>query len=326
MPFEERKIKDMRIGLKKLVQCIMHPSKIMWGLSVRGIIPMDDERFLKKQFKQFMGYELDLNNPKTFDEKLNWLKLHDRNPLYTQLVDKFEVKQYIAKKIGERYVIPTIGIYNSFDEIDFESLPQQFVLKCTHDSGGLILVKNKNNFNIRVAKKKIKKALTRNYYYRGREWPYKNVKPRIIIEEYVEDTRTNELRDYKFYCFNGIVKGVLVATNRQNQNEELKFDYFDNRFNHLNWKNHWHPNAKITPEKPKKYAKMVELASILSEGFPHVRVDFYEANGNILFGELTFYDQGGYLKIHPDEWENEWGALIDLSLAYDNVKNSMTTV
>ena len=281
---------------------------------------MDDKTFIEKQFKKLMGYDLDFENPKTFDEKLNWLKIHNRNPQYIQLVDKYEVKKYISDIIGSQYIIPTIGVYDSFNEIDFDLLPNQFVLKCTHDSGGLVIVKDKERLNIKEVKRKINHSLSKNYFFSCREWPYKNVKPRIIIEEYKEDSATKELRDYKFYCFNGLVEAVLVATNRQNYKEELNFDYFDTNFNHLDWKNHWHPNAKNEPIKPKNFEKMVELAGKISKGFPHVRVDFYDVNGRIFFGELTFYDQGGYLKIHPDEWDRKWGELIDLSLAYDNDK------
>lgn len=302
------------MNIKKILSCLKNPKKIILYFAKRGIIPMDDKVFVKMQFKENMGYNLDLENPVTYDEKLNWIKLYNKNSLYTTLVDKYEVKKYIGDLLGSEYIIPTLGIYEEFDDIDFSKLPNQFVIKCTHDSGGLVIVKDKNCLDIAKARKKISKSLKTNYFYRAREWPYKNVKPRILVEQYMEDSSTGELRDYKFYCFNGIVKALLLATNRQSSSEPLCFDYFDENFNHLELTNHYHPNAGTIPEKPINFEKMVDLAKLLSKGFPHVRVDFYEVNGSIYFGEMTFYDQAGYLKIHPDDWQLEWGNLIDLSL------------
>lgn len=263
----------------------------------------------------FMGKFPNLRNPKTFNEKLNWLKLHNRNSLYTTLVDKYAVKQWVAGKIGEQYVIPTLGVWNKFDDIDFDKLPNQFVLKCTHDSGGLAICKDKATFDKEYARKKLNASLKRNFYYACREWPYKNVPPRIIAETYVEDENDSELRDYKFYSFNGKPKFLLLATNRQSKDKPLSFDYFDMDFNHLQLTNHWHPNNEYeVPHKPQNFEKMKELIGILAKDIPHVRVDFYEVNGQILFGEMTFFDQGGFLKLHPDSWENEWGDLIKLPL------------
>lgn len=277
-----------------------------------GLYRMDDLSYIKLQFKDVMGQELDIENPTTFNEKLQWLKLYDKNPKYTKMVDKYEAKKYAASIIGEEYIIPTLGVYDKFEDIDFEKLPNQFVMKCTHDSGGIVICKDKANLDIQEAKKKVNKYLKRNYFYNCREWPYKNVKPRIIVEEYMEDSVDKELRDYKFYCFNGYVKSLMVATDRLNAEKELCFDYFDENFKHLNLVNELHPNAKIMPHKPKQFEKMKELARKLSLGFPHLRVDFYEANGQIYFGEVTFYDMGAYLKIKPESWEKEWGNLIKL--------------
>ncbi len=274
------------------------------------IIP--DKLYSSLKYRIKMKKWINWKNPETFNEKIQWLKLNDRNPLYTKLVDKYEVKDYVSNIIGEKYIIPTLGIYDKFDDIDFTKLPEQFVIKCTHDSGGLVICKDKSSFNIENAKEKINKSLKRNYYYGNREWPYKNVKPRILIEKYMEDKKDKELRDYKFYCFDGYVKALLVATNRQSKNEELCFDYFDSEYKHLELTNHYHPNNKNIPHKPVKFAEMLKLSEKLSKGFPHVRVDFYEVNGEIYFGELTFYDMGGLLKIHPDDWDLEWGKLIKL--------------
>ncbi len=294
-------------------------SRIFGALGHRGFFNwMSDERYLKILWKLKFGTKLDLENPQTFNEKLQWLKIHNRKPEYTTMVDKYEAKKYVAEKIGEEYIIPTLGVWDRFDDIDFDKLPNQFVLKCTHNSGGIVICKDKSKLDKKNARKLLTKCLKNNFYYGGREWPYKNVKPRIIAEKYMVDDSDKELRDYKLYCFNGYTKATLLATNRQSSTEELAFDYFDNKFDHMELTNHWHPNAKKRPHKPINYAKMVELSSVLSRGIPHLRVDFYEVNGKIYFGELTFFDMSGFLKIHPDDWELEWGKLIDLSLCEGN--------
>ena len=201
-----------------------------------------------------MKKKLNLKDPKTFNEKLQWLKLYDRNPKYTQMVDKHEVKNYVASRIGSEYIIPTLGVWDKFEDIDFDSLPNQFVLKCTHDSGGLVICKNKSDLDIDATKRKINKCLKKNYYWHGREWPYKNLRPRIIAEQYMEDTSTKELRDYKFFCFDGEVKALFIASDRQVKGEETKFDFFDMEYNHLPFTN-GHPNARVMPEKPKGFEK-----------------------------------------------------------------------
>lgn len=275
-----------------------------------------DEDYLRHIFKSRFGYELNLENPKTFNEKLQWLKLYDRKPIYTTMVDKYEVKKYVADIIGEEYIIPTLGIWNSFDEINFADLPNQFVLKCTHDSGGLIICRNKEAFNLKAAKKIINNCLQRNFYYTGREWPYKNVKPRIIAEQYMEDDATHELRDYKFFTFNGVAKALFIATERQTSSEETKFDFFDMDFKHLPFTN-GHPNAGIMPAKPDTFEEMRTLAEKLSNGIPHVRVDFYEVNGKAYFGELTFTHWSGFTPFEPPEWDKIFGDWIELPEKYE---------
>ena len=272
---------------------------------------MSDERFLKTVYKLHFGKELDLENPRTFNEKLQWLKLYDRKPEYTRMVDKFGAKEYVAEKIGEEYIIPTLGVWDKFEDIDFDSLPDSFVLKCTHDSGGLVICKDKSKLDLKSAEKKLKKFLKRKYFYIWREWPYKNVKPRIIAEKYMEDEKTAELRDYKFFCFNGEAKLLFIATDRQTAGEETKFDFFDMEFNHLPFTN-GHPNAEQPPEKPLCFAEMRELAEKLSAGIPHLRVDFYEVNGKVYFGELTFSHWSGMTPFEPEEWDGKLGSWIDL--------------
>ena len=292
----------------------MERMKNLWHL-IRSIVKnrLPDKYILKREYRLRMGIPLNLQNPQIFNEKLQWLKLYDRNPLYTTLVDKYAVKKWVSEKIGEQYVIPTLGIWEKFEDIDFDKLPNKFVLKCTHDSGGLVICKDKTKFDIESAKNKLNKSLKQNYYYSLREWPYKNVSPRIIAEKYMEDSRDAELRDYKFYTFNGEPKFLLLATNRQSKDTPLCFDYYDMDFTHLPLTNHWHPNnVSNPPHQPQNFDEMKRLCRILAANIPHVRVDFYEVNGLIYFGEMTFFPQGGFLKIHPDSWEKEWGDLIKL--------------
>ena len=279
---------------------------------------LDDEKFLKMYYYVLMKKRLNLKNPQTFNEKIQWLKLYDRKDIYTKMVDKYEAKKYAASIIGEQYIIPTLAIYNKWEEIDFDKLPNQFVIKCTHDSGGLCIVREQKKFNIEQAKKKINKCLKNNYFYNGREWPYKNVKPRIIIEKYMVDESGYELKDYKFFCFNGKVKLMFIATDR-NSNNETCFDFYDENFNHLPFTN-GHPNSKKQIKKPHNFEKMKELAEKLSKDIPQVRIDFYNINGKIYFGEITFFHWSGFVPFEPEEWDYKLGDLIDLSLVKKDEK------
>ena len=286
--------------------------KLFSVLAMRGIFnKMSDEKYLSYLYRSKLGKPLNLSNPVTFNEKLQWLKIHDRKPEYTTMVDKYAVKKYVADRIGKQYIIPTLGVWNSFDEIDFEKLPNQFVLKCTHDSGGLVICRNKSKFDKNRAKKKISKCLKKNFYYMGREWPYKNVRPRIIAEEYMEDNNTKDLRDYKFFCFNGKAKLLFIVSERQNKYEETKYDYYDANFKHLPFTN-GHPNSKKAIDKPKNFELMKKLAEKLSQGIPHVRIDFYEINGIVKFGEITFFTRSGWVTFVPSEWDRKLGDLINL--------------
>ena len=272
---------------------------------------MPDEKFIRMKYKAKMGKPLNLLEPKSYNEKLQWIKLHDHNPMYTNVVDKYEVKFLVRERIGDEYIIPTLGVWDKYEDIDFDKLPNQFVLKCTHDSGGLVICKDKSKLDYDLAKKKITKCLKRNYFKFGREWPYKNVKPRIIAEEYMEDSKSGELSDYKFFCFNGKVKALFVATERQKAGEDVKFDFFDTNFNHLPFKQ-GHENASIPPAKPVCFEKMLELASKLSVDFREVRVDLYEVDGRIYFGELTLFHHGGWTAFEPEEWDYRFGEWINL--------------
>ena len=297
---------------KKLKNFISDPAKRILYLSQLGFYRhMDDRKYLEKLYRATFGKDLNLENPQTFNEKLQWLKLYDRKPVYTTMVDKYAAKEYVADKIGEEYIIPTLGVWDKFDDIDFDALPDQFVLKCTHDSGGLAICKDKKTFDIEAARKKINRCLKRNYYYIFREWPYKDIKPRIIAEKYMVDESGYELKDYKIFCFDGQPKIMFIATDRANPEEETKFDFFDMEFNHLPFQN-GHPNAKKPIMQPKGFEKMKELAAKLSAGIPQVRVDFYDIDGKVYFGELTFSHWSGFVPFDPEEWDYKLGSWIDL--------------
>lgn len=297
-------VKELKI--KKLLN---NPATLITYLNSKiNLKWIPDKLYLKLLYKARLGEKLNLTDPQTFNEKLQWLKLNDRNPLYTQLVDKFEVRRYVNEKIGEEYLIPLIGVYDSFDEIDFDSLPNKFVLKCTHDSGGVIICKNKRKLDIAASKKKINELLKVNYYWLKREWPYKDVKPKIICEKYMEDNENRELRDYKFFCFNGKPKVAFIASDR---GQDTRFDFFDLDFNHLPLKNYY-KNSEKEIRKPYNFKEMIELSKRLSENIPHVRVDFYEVDGKVYFGELTFYHFSGMEKFEPEKYNQIFGEWIQL--------------
>lgn len=270
---------------------------------------LPDRAFIQLYYFARFRRFCDFDDPKTFNEKLQWLKLNDRNPLYTTLVDKCEVKAWVAERIGSEHVVPTLGVWDSFDEIDFEALPERFVLKCTHDSEGVVVVSDRAQFGLEAAKAKIEAALKCNFYYIGREWPYLNVKPRIIAEEYMEDLRHEELRDYKFFCFDGEPKVMFVASGRGAG--QTKFDYFDIHFNRLDIKQHY-PNSEGEIERPETFGRMMDAARTLSRGIPHVRIDFYEVDGKMYFGECTFYHFSGFMPFEPDEWDEVFGSWLFL--------------
>ena len=278
-------------------------------LAKRVLRVLPDGTYLRLRYLIAFRKPLHLKNPRTFNEKLQWLKLYDRNPEYTRMVDKFEAKKYVAERIGEEYIVPTLGVWDRFDEIDFDALPDQFVLKCTHDSGGLVICKDKKSLDLDAAREKITACLKENYYWDYREWPYKNVKPRIIAEPYLRDDETGELRDYKFYTFGGEVKALLIISGRDSP--DAGGDYFDAEFHHLDMQ--WgYKNAKTLPAPPKSMEDMIRLAQLLSKSTPELRVDFYEINGKPFFGEMTFFDGGGLEKIVPEKWDRIFGDWVTL--------------
>lgn len=272
---------------------------------------MSDEAYIQMCWRRRIQYPLDLGNPKAFNEKLQWLKINDHNPAYTQMVDKYEAKLYVADKIGEEYIIPTLGVWEQFEDIDFDMLPNRFVMKCTHDSGGVVIVNDKKNLDWQKAKKRINRGLKRNYYMSSREWPYKNVKPRIIIEENLQDSDDLiQINDYKLMCFNGKVKCSFVCSNR-NSKEGLCVNFYDREWNPMPFERHYRRNP-VEIEKPSQYENMVVLAEKLSQGIPFVRVDFYQVNEHIFFGELTFYPGSGMEEFTPVSWDFTLGSWLTL--------------
>ena len=269
---------------------------------------LPDRAAVKLIYKNVFGEALDLKDPKTFNEKLQWLKLYNRKPEYTTMVDKHAVKAYVAEKIGEEYIIPTLGVWERFEDIDFDSLPDQFVLKCTHGSGDVIICKDKSKLDMAAAKKKLTKALKTDFYKIAREWPYKNVPRRIIAEQYMSNGDGTELADYKFFCFGGKPQYMFVATDRSS---DCRFDFFDMDFHHLGIQN-IHIQTDKPIERPKHLELMKELAAKLSAGLPQARIDFYEVNGKVYFGEITLFHAGGFSTFHPKGWDRKLGDLIKL--------------
>lgn len=290
---------------------IKNPSYVIVLINKSGIRFLNDKTYIKLFFKMRLGYEPDLEHPKTFNEKLQWLKIHDRKDIYTTMVDKYEVKKYVAETIGKEYIVPTLGVYNKFDDIDFNTLPNQFVIKCTHDSGGTIICKDKSRLNIKKAKKTITKLLKRNYYYAGREWPYKNVKPRIIVEKYMSCFGLDSAVDYKFFCFNGEPNIVLVCSDRFS-NDGLKETWFDSEWNLLKITEGGHEIDRNI-KKPIKFKKMKLLAKKLAQNMAFVRIDFYEFDGKVYFGEITFFPASGFERFDPKKWDRIFGDMIDLN-------------
>ncbi|HOM34029.1 MAG TPA: ATP-grasp fold amidoligase family protein [Clostridia bacterium] len=275
---------------------------------ITNILP--DKAYLQLSYRAFFGKKLDLNCPTTFNEKVHWLKLHDRNPDYVKMVDKIAVKEYVSDVIGDQYIIPTLGEYNSFDEIDFDILPNTFVLKCNHDSGSIVICRDKEHFNKKLARKKLTKALREDFFLKGREWPYKLVKRKIFAEKYMEDDNKQELTDYKVFCFNGKVKCTHVCSERFSA-DGPKFAFYDTDWKIMPFEYHY-PKPKCLHQRPKNYDKMVIFAEKLSKGIPLLRVDFYEVGEKIYFGELTFHPGSGLLEFRPEEWDKTLGSWISL--------------
>lgn len=273
---------------------------------------LSDATYLRILYRLKFGKPLDLLNPQTFNEKLQWLKINYRKPIFTSMVDKYEAKKIIEEKIGSKYVIPTLGVWDSVDDIDFDALPDQFVLKCTHNSGGLVVCRDKGKLDLKAAKERIKKSMKKEYFYHGREWPYKDVKPRIIAEPLIHNDDNSALVEYNFFCFSGEPKMVMYCHGDRDKGETRYNDFFlmDGTKLPLSW---GYRSSDISEFKPfDAYSDMVEKAKVISSGLPFLRVDFYLANGKALMGEMTFFHWSGLMPTTPPEWDKRFGEWIKL--------------
>lgn len=294
---------------EKLKRGLRDPKRIYGAfLSSKACRALPSRFYLKRKYRALMGKPLNLKNPRTYNEKLQWLKLYGNKPEYSALVDKYAVREYVAKKIGEERLIPLLGVWNCFDEIDFSTLPDQFVLKPTHTSGDVFICRDKSAIDFGALKQKVDGWMRREYYWLFRELPYKGIKPRILAEKLMVDESGTELKDYKFFCFDGEPKALFIATDRP---FDTRFDFFDMDFRHLPFTN-GHPNADRALQKPVGFNEMQRIAAELSKGFVHIRVDLYDINGKIYFGELTFFHFSGIVPFVPEEWDRIFGDWIRL--------------
>ncbi len=279
---------------------------ILFNLS--KIIP--DKIFLKILYKKRIGRKLDFKYPKTFTEKLQWMKVYDRKPIYSVMVDKYNVKEYVSKKIEKKHVIPTLGIWDSFEDINFDLLPNQFVLKCTHDSASTVICKDKSDFSYDEARKIINKCLNRNYYWVGREWPYKNVKPRVLAEQLLQSSDNQDIKDYKFFCFNGKVKCFKIDFDRFSNH---RANYYSKNLKLMNFgEKAFPPDFDRIVNIPDNIDKMIEIAEKLSYSFHFVRIDLYSVNNEIYFGEFTFYPTSGFGSFIPNDADEMLGGWMEL--------------
>ncbi len=272
---------------------------------------LSDKVFLQLQYARLMKKRLNLKNPKTFTEKLQWLKLYDRRPEYKTMVDKYKVRDYIAGLIGKEYLIPLLGVWNHPQEIDFKGLPDQFVLKCTHNSGtGLSVCKDKSKLDIQAVRKELERGLKEDYYLLGREWPYKDVPRKIIAEKYMTDESGVELKDYKINCFNGRPVFIQVMSGRSK--EMFYLDHYDPNWQIINIQRKDKKNNPQPVSKPKQLQEMLEIAEILSRNLPYARIDLYIAEDKVFFGEITLYPVSGFIQFADLKTDLELGKLIHL--------------
>jgi len=298
-------------SLNKIHSFLSDKSKRFLYLSYLGFYDrVDDKSFIEKKFRALLGYEPDLDHPVTFNEKINWLKLNYRKTEFTSEVDKYEVKKYVEQKLGSEFIIPNYGVWDRFDDIDFDSLPESFVLKCTHDSGSRVICRNKADLDMKAARTRLEKVLEHDYYKLNREWPYKDVRHRILAEMFL-DNHGKALNDYRFYCFNGQPKFFSIDLE---VNSSCRVNFYD-------------PELKILPfgvaeepplfdaevKMPSNIDRMLEIAKVLSHDHPFLRVDLYNVDGKIYFSELTFFSYGGFMGFCPDRsWDGKIGAYLDL--------------
>jgi len=299
--------------IKKIKIFLNNPVYFVTSPAAKGYLNwIPDALYLKILYRLSMGEACNLKNPIKYNEKLQWLKLHDRKPEYARMVDKYEVRGYIAETIGEEYLIPCYGVYNSFEDIDFSKLPEQFVLKCTHDSGSVEICKDRNVFDLKSVGMRLTEALKRNYYYTYREWPYKSVKPRIIAEKFMIDKTVDDLRDYKVMCFNGGAKLIEVHENRFARGRGYTQTFYDREWNKLDISQKGLAPTNQIRKKPRNLEKMLELSEIIAKDMYHARIDWYSIDDKLYFGEITFYDGSGFTKFDNTEDDIFLGNLIKL--------------
>ena len=303
--------------VKKILNNPLIPFSYLW-VSLSPIIK-SSQMWLRVYYRLRTKKRLNLVSPSSFQEKTQWLKLHYTDPLFTRLVDKYEVRKYVAERVGDEYLIPLLGVYDRFDDIDFDLLPDQFVLKPTHDSGGIVICKDKACFNKRKAKRKLNRSLRHNYFFQGREYPYRDVKPRIVAEQYMSDGISKQLPDYKFFCFNGKPEILFMAEGRFSK-EGARFTFYD-----MNWKvlpiyakGHLGNGLQSIAKRPGCFEEMKVLVQKLCLEIPFVRIDVYDVDGRVYFGEFTFFHDGGVVEFEPDEWNYRLGDMINLPTDIQN--------
>lgn len=297
--------------MNKRIKIISNLHSALLVLTYKTARLWPDKLYLQMLYRLLMHKRLNLKKPLGFNEKLQWLKLYDRKPEHTLMVDKLKVKDYVASLIGEEYIIPTLGVWENAKDVDFNSLPDKFVIKCNHNSGqGLYICKNKSEMNEAEVRSNLQKALETDYFIRFREWPYKDVERRIIAEKFIEDKSSvdGDLKDYKFMCFNGKVHCSFVCSER---NTDLKVSFFDRDWMPMPFERHYPRSNKQIP-KPVHYEEMIRLAESLSQGIPFVRVDFYDVEDKIYFGELTFFPGSGFEEFTPEIWDERLGSFINI--------------
>ncbi len=301
-------------ALKRISRAIINPFLLIPYLGKKGLVNwIPDKMYLKWAYYSSFHKHLDLKNPKSFNEKIQWLKLNDRKPEYTKLADKYAVRDYVQEKIGKKYLIPLLGLYDNVEDINWDTLPTEFVLKCTHGSGTNIICSDKSMLDIKKSKRNLSRWMNKSWFWFGREWCYKDIQPRVICEEFMVDESGKELKDYKIFCFNGHPKLIQVDFDRFSNHKRniysIDWEFKDVRIKYPN-------SSEVVIKKPDKLNEMLDCAKKLSEGISHVRVDFYSINDSIYFGEMTFYHGSGFEKFYPDDLENEVGKWIQLN--FDN--------
>ncbi len=293
--------------MHKILKAFRDPKWFITAIVNKYPSLFSDKLFLKLQYWILFEKKLNLKNPKSFNEKIQWLKLYDRKEEFTKMVDKIAAKDFVSSIIGNEYIIPTIGVWDNFDAIDFNELPNQFVLKCNHDSGGIVICNDKSKLNLTKAKNTLTESLKRNFYNKFREYSYKNIKPKIIAEELLSDNETNDLLDYKFMVFNGKVKCSFVCSNRDSK-EGLHVTFYDLDWNKMPFER-LYPSSELAIPKPINYELMITLSEKIANAIPSpfVRIDFYNLKGKIFFGEITFYPGSGFEAFQPEKWDEEIG-------------------